>query len=264
MITGTSRQKKGGFTLIEMLVVVAVLGILAALLFPAIGSARGRAQTSGCASNLRQIGVAANAYAMDNGGRLPPYSIDPDYAKTVLNGNVAQYWSDKMFLGNYLGNQRSYGLLDTNRPTGALICPADTQQRAPHRPTQPELYPSYAYNAMIHPPYPKAAWGTTVTLATLPTGLGRFSRPAKTMFLVDGAWLTFHPGYGNNPPCYGVTEPFNSNQFSPGDPTSINNWVRRHGGQRGANMLFLDGHVEYTEDMKRLLDDGQLVFGPDS
>jgi prepilin-type N-terminal cleavage/methylation domain-containing protein/prepilin-type processing-associated H-X9-DG protein len=60
------------FTLIELLTVIAIIGILAAILIPVVGRVREAAKTSKCISNLRQIGGAAYAYAADHGDRLPP------------------------------------------------------------------------------------------------------------------------------------------------------------------------------------------------
>ena len=60
-----------GFTLVEILVVIAIVGLLAALLLPVFNNARESARTTSCASNLKQIGTAISLYVNDNSQRYP-------------------------------------------------------------------------------------------------------------------------------------------------------------------------------------------------
>jgi prepilin-type N-terminal cleavage/methylation domain-containing protein len=73
------------FTLLEILVVVAIIGLLAALLFPVFSRAREMARRTSCASQLHQLGLAFALYEQDQNA-LPPHlsAIVPVYADTQL------------------------------------------------------------------------------------------------------------------------------------------------------------------------------------
>lgn len=67
----TPTRPRSAFTLIELLTVIAIIGILAAILIPVVGSVRESARGAKCSSNMRQIGQGLLMYASENGGRGP-------------------------------------------------------------------------------------------------------------------------------------------------------------------------------------------------
>lgn len=68
-----------GFTLIELLAVIGILALLAALLLPALASAKAKVRRASCLSNLRQIGIAIHLYADDHDGSIPHGPIAPPF-----------------------------------------------------------------------------------------------------------------------------------------------------------------------------------------
>ncbi len=64
-------MKKRGFTLIELMVVIAVIALLAAVLFPVFLSVRAKGRQTACLSNLEQLGLAFSLYAHDNEDQFP-------------------------------------------------------------------------------------------------------------------------------------------------------------------------------------------------
>ncbi len=82
---GAIMDKRRAFTLIELLVVIAIIALLMAILMPALSYVRKQARSSACQSNLRQLCLAMNLYALDHDDLTMPFSHQP-----------GEYWFHQM------------------------------------------------------------------------------------------------------------------------------------------------------------------------
>ena len=90
------RRSRHGFTLVELLIVIAIVILLAALLLPVLSRARETARATACLNNVRQLGIAASAYTLDNRGNLPLFlnwlSTQP---RNLTTGSLYSYLKSK-------------------------------------------------------------------------------------------------------------------------------------------------------------------------
>ncbi|HEX4351059.1 MAG TPA: type II secretion system protein [Verrucomicrobiae bacterium] len=117
-----AERRKEAFTLVEMLVVIAIIGILAALLLPALTGGKERAKRILCETQLQQMGVAFQSFSHDHDSKFPMrVSIADGGSQDVLQTEDS---TDGLFYIEYRYFQPLGGVLETPR---ILVCPTDTR-----------------------------------------------------------------------------------------------------------------------------------------
>ncbi|MFV0414872.1 MAG: prepilin-type N-terminal cleavage/methylation domain-containing protein [Chthoniobacterales bacterium] len=117
---------KTAYSLIEILVVVAIVAVLLALLSPVLGSYISRAQSVVCVGNLRQIGITAKMYSSENSGVMPPVNS----GGVMFQEAIAPYLKMDVDLRSSTNSRKDLGI---------LLCPTDHSMI-------PSAFRSYAIN----------------------------------------------------------------------------------------------------------------------
>ena len=249
------------FTLIELLVVISVISLLAAVLLPALSSARESAQTTVCMSSLRGLTTALSVYVVDNDDRLPAYhQLLPGQWNDglITSGGNSYRPIEKSVLLSYTG----YDFQDFTCPVFARLVPDD------QIPAEGVSF-TYTYNWNLcwksKFDYPKTCEGLTK--------VSKVRRPGEMGVFCEENWYT-HPSYATDAmndgrivvirwPDQDTFGTFHRrrkvDRYADGNPPYTGKDPMMTGN---ANISFLDGHVaacDTTETEEVLYDDDSRV-----
>ena len=214
------------FTLIELLVVIAIIAILAAILLPALNSARARGHAASCVNNMKQISVAFAQYLNDFEDTYPAL----DYG----DGNT---WPWVAAIYPYIGGgampkSGQYYMWDPQ--TTPFMCPRVSDV------SKSSIYVNYGYNglALGASKYVKPSdWRTTAN--TYPVKVGQISSPGSQVVAAE-TWYSSTSDANRNLGNYSLV--------------SQDRFAFRH--SRKANVIFADFHVN--------AEDAEYLYGSDS
>jgi prepilin-type N-terminal cleavage/methylation domain-containing protein len=152
-------KKRSGFTLVEVLIVIAIIGVLISLLLTAISAVRAASVRTQSANQLRQIGLATHNYASNHSGKIGGYNT-ADYTDRTLEGDFQPH----VCLYSYLEIKLTQSKLpaepwvDTYF-TSKFLSPADysyslSRNLGPERGATNAGFSSYVYNMAVFAPFP--------------------------------------------------------------------------------------------------------------
>ena len=231
------------FTLIELLVVIAIIAILAAMLLPALATARHKSKLVSCTSNLKQVMQCYLMYTMDADDVMMPYTakaVDTDThtSRGFLPNGANMYWFMASYLNLHIISRPSndnfnYTVYAGSDVKGFTHCPASPLYKTHTNGTQAYTMYLAHYGLLTYFVGGDDYWGNGQGLKKFPWKLTGIGSASEKVFIADsvyagGKWDDTDPGTAEGfPSC------FNGGQ---------NISFVRH--RERTNLAFGDGHVE--------------------
>lgn len=224
------RAANAGFTLIELLVVIAIIAILASMLLPALSRAKGKAHTTKCFNNLRQLGLATQLYAMDFEDNVP----GDTYGSGFFFANLLAPYVDQEIDPSQF--QQGAVLYEAYSQIPVFQCPGLKK-----KPGQSEPFTlHYTINSIDFNRYRKSGEYDAIPFQKI-TSIPGYSEVAYLAEINDdgglqprgfGGWNIWSPDH----------TPYNARGIANNNPRMIRHDDNRHQGQ--TTLVFLDGHTE--------------------
>ena len=235
------QPSKTSFTLIELLVVIAIIAILAAMLLPALQSARDRGKTAACVSNHKQVALAVQQYANDWDGIIVPACLVYNEQQTVWN------WLYGLVQGDYVSGsalQCPTAGVRVNYVTGDSEVGRHCWETKINKKSTAIVLCSSGMG--ISQLMGGNAWYVGSTYTKLnntnklcrPVKFAKVRSPGSKYVAGDSFYSTKRAK--NSPYCI----------IGPSDYSEWGMIDARHNGMKDATMIFADGHVETRKDVE--------------
>lgn len=225
---------RAGFTLLELLIVVAIIAILLSILLPSVHGARRQARAAVCASNLRQLAIANSSYATESAGRFCPGAAE------IVTANLHRWHGTRTDTDEPFDSR--YGpLVPYLSPTeGIRACPSFPQFVSREAVSFERGAGGYGYNqAYLGRVMRKVPLGSFQVVTDL-TGVmaERVRRPTETVMFADTAFAAVSGGLIE----YGFAEPRLHPEYLVYQARMDPSLHFRHRGQ--VRVVWCDGHVD--------------------